>query len=65
MSEPTTTELASGLGFPEGPVWMPDGTVLVVEMKHGRITRVHPDGRKETAAEPGGSPNGLAIGPDG
>jgi gluconolactonase len=44
---------------------MPDGTVLVVEMKHGRITRVHPDGRKETAAEPGGSPNGLAIGPDG
>jgi len=65
MSEPTTTELASGLGFPEGPVWMPDGTVLIVEMKHGRITRVHPDGRKETAAEPGGSPNGLAIGPDG
>ena len=44
---------------------MPDGTVLVVEMKHGRITRVHPDGRKETVAEPGGSPNGLAIGPDG
>ena len=34
-------------------------------MKHGRITRVHPDGRKETVAEPGGSPNGLAIGPDG
>jgi len=65
MSEPTTTELASGLGFPEGPVWMADGTVLVVEMQHGRITRVHPDGRKETVAEPGGSPNGLAIGPDG
>src|SRR5258708_6399530 len=65
MSEPTTTELASGLGFPEGPVWMPDGSVLVVEMKHGRITRVLPDGRKETVAEPGGSPNGLAVGPDG
>lgn len=65
MSEPNTTELASGLGFPEGPVWMPDGSVLVVEMKHGRITRLQPDGRKETAAEPGGSPNGLAIGPDG
>src|SRR5436190_466248 len=65
MSEPEITEITSGLGFPEGPVWMPDGTVLVVEMKHRRITRVHPDGRKETAAEPGGSPNGLAIGPDG
>ena len=34
-------------------------------MKRGRVTRVHPDGRKETVAEPGGSPNGLAIGPDG
>ena len=65
MSQPEITEITSGLGFPEGPVYMPDGTVLVVEMKHGRITRVHPDGRKETAAEPGGSPNGLAIGPDG
>jgi gluconolactonase len=65
MSEPTITEVTSGLQFPEGPVWMPDGTVLVVEMKLGRITRVYPDGRKETVAEPGGSPNGLAIGPDG
>src|SRR5207245_2643605 len=52
MSEPVITEITSGLGFPEGPVWMPDGTVLVVEMQHGRITRVHPDGRKETVAEP-------------
>jgi len=65
MSEPTIIEVAAGLGFPEGPVWMPDGTVLVVEMKHGRVTRVHPDGHTETVAEPGGSPNGLAIGPDG
>jgi gluconolactonase len=44
---------------------MSDGSVLVTELQRGRITRVHPDGRKETAAEPGGSPNGLAIGPDG
>jgi len=65
MSETTITEITSGLGFPEGPVWMPDGTVCVTELKGGRVTRVHPDGRKETVAEPGGSPNGLAIGPDG
>ena len=65
MSEPKITEVTSGLEFPEGPVWMPDGTVLVVELKGGRITRVHPDGRKETVAEPGGSPNGMAVGPDG
>jgi gluconolactonase len=65
MSTPEITEITTGLGFPEGPVWMPDGTVLVTELKNGRVVRVHPDGRKETAAEPGGSPNGLAIGPDG
>jgi gluconolactonase len=65
MSQPEITEITSGLGFPEGPVCMPDGSVLVTELQRGRITRVHPDGRKETAAEPGGSPNGLAIGPDG
>ena len=65
MSQPTITEITSGLEFPEGPVWMPDGTVLVTELKGVRVTRVHPDGRKETVAEPGGSPNGLAVGPDG
>jgi gluconolactonase len=65
MSQPAFEEITSGLEFPEGPVWMPDGTVLVTELKGGRVQRVHPDGRKEVVAEPGGSPNGLAIGPDG
>ncbi|MDE1987523.1 MAG: SMP-30/gluconolactonase/LRE family protein [Alphaproteobacteria bacterium] len=58
-------ELASGLRFPEGPVAMADGSVIVVEMAEGRITRVRPDGVKQTIATPGGGPNGLAIGPDG
>jgi len=57
-------ELASGLEFPEGPVAMADGSVVVVEMKAGRITRVRPDGSRETVAEPGGGPNGQAVGPD-
>jgi gluconolactonase len=65
MSEPVVTEIASGLQFPEGPVWMPDGTVLCVELQRRTVDRVHPDGRVEVVAEPGGSPNGLAIGPDG
>ena len=65
MSTPAFEEITSGLEFPEGPVWMPDGTVLVTELKGGRVQRVHADGRKEVVAEPGGSPNGLAIGPDG
>lgn len=59
------TVIATGLEFPEGPVWMPDGTVLCVELKRRTVDRVHPDGRIETVATPGGSPNGLAIGPDG
>jgi gluconolactonase len=58
-------EIADGLVFPEGPVALADGSVLVVEMAAGRITRVAPDGGKETVAEPGGGPNGQAIGPDG
>ena len=59
------TTVASGLRFPEGPVAMADGSVVLVEIEAGRITRVRPDGSKETVAEPGGGPNGLAIGPDG
>jgi len=59
------TTIATGLRFPEGPVAMPDGSVILVEIAAGRITRVKPDGSTETVAEPGGGPNGLAIGPDG
>lgn len=57
--------LASGLGFPEGPVALSDGSVLVVEIKTGRLTRVQPDGEVKVVAELGGGPNGAAIGPDG
>ncbi len=57
--------VAEGLQFPEGPVWMEDGSVILVEIAAGRITRVQPDGRTQTVATPGGGPNGLAIGPDG
>jgi len=58
-------EIATGLSFPEGPVAMPDGSVLVVEIARRCVTRVRPDGGKEIVATPGGGPNGLAIGPDG
>lgn len=58
-------EIANGLRFPEGPIAMPDGSVLVVEIEGGRLIRVAPDGHKEVVAELGGGPNGAAIGPDG
>ena len=57
--------VADGLRFPEGPVIMPDGSVILVEIASGRITRIGPDGTKTTVAEPGGGPNGLGLGPDG
>jgi gluconolactonase len=58
-------EITSGLQFPEGPVAMDDGSVLVVEITRGTLTRVRPNGAKEVVAETGGGPNGAAIGPDG
>jgi gluconolactonase len=58
-------DLASGLGFPEGPVAMSDGSVILTEIAGRRITRVGPDGSVDVVAETGGGPNGAAIGPDG
>ncbi|MBS0489456.1 MAG: SMP-30/gluconolactonase/LRE family protein, partial [Proteobacteria bacterium] len=57
--------VAEGFEFPEGPIAMNDGSVILTEIKAQRLTRVYPDGRKETVVETGGGPNGAAIGPDG
>src|SRR4051794_14153340 len=62
---PDTTDVTDGLFFPEGPVWCDDGSVLVTELGGGCVTRVQPDGTKTRVSDNGGSPNGLAIGPDG
>jgi gluconolactonase len=58
-------EIASGLQFPEGPVAMQDGSVLLVEIARGTLTRVLPDGRTQVVAALGGGPNGAAIDPEG
>jgi len=57
--------VTEGLEFPEGPIAMADGSVILTEIKGQRLTRVHPDGRKEKVADVPGGPNGAAIGPDG
>jgi gluconolactonase len=56
--------VAERLGFPEGPIAMADGSVIVVEIQRGTLTRCW-SGRTEVIAELGGGPNGAAIGPDG
>ena len=57
--------LATGLKFPEGPVVMPDGSVIVTEIAGGQLSRVTADGKVSVYAKTGGGPNGAAIGPDG
>ena len=57
--------VATDLEFPEGPLELPDGDILVTEIKGGRIARITPSGEKSTFAVTGGGPNGAAIGPDG
>jgi gluconolactonase len=57
--------VCEGLEFPEGPIAMADGSVILTEIKGERLTRVKPDGTKEVVVQTGGGPNGAAIGPDG
>jgi gluconolactonase len=57
--------MATGLRFPEGPIALPDGSVILVEIAARRLSRVQPDGKVEVVAETGGGPNGAAYGPDG
>ena len=57
--------VASNFGFPEGPVVMPDGAVILTEIAGRCCTRIGADGARSTVGNAGGGPNGLAIGPDG
>ena len=57
--------LATGLGFPEGPVAMADGSVILTEIRNRRCSRVTADGKISVFSDNGGGPNGLAVGPDG
>jgi gluconolactonase len=62
---PPYTQITSGLRFPEGPVAMPDGSVVLVEIERQTLSRVTPDGTIHVVAKLGGGPNGAAMGPNG
>jgi gluconolactonase len=62
---PAYRALASGLRFPEGPVAMPDGSIVLVEIERRTLSRLTPDGRVHVVARLGGGPNGAALGPRG
>src|SRR5215469_18795990 len=63
MSKPRV--VATGLCFPEGPIAMRDGSVVLGEIERQTLTRVLPDGTTQVMAHTGGGPNGVAVGPDG
>lgn len=54
----------TGLGFPEGPVALADGSIAFVDLLHAKV-RVLRDGKtRELCALPG-APNGMRLGSDG
>jgi gluconolactonase len=55
--------VAEGLSFPEGPVAISDGSVVVAEVRSGRITRCGPDGSTTLVSEVGGGPSPSTTDP--
>ena len=60
----TVRTVTTGLRFPEGPIALDDGSVLVSEIEGGALNRVLPDGSQHPI-DCGGGVNGAALGPDG
>jgi gluconolactonase len=56
---------ADGLGFTEGPVWLPDDRVALTSISHGCVYIVDPLGGPTERIDTGGGPNGLACSADG
>ena len=59
-----TEVIAEGLEFPEGPIYLNDNSILLVEIARGTLTKVLKNGKKVVISELGDGPNGAAIGPD-
>lgn len=65
MSDRHIERYASGMPFPEGPVFGPDGMLYVCCRRHGWIAKVREDRSVLRLAETGGKPQALALTPDG
>ena len=61
-----TPELvAGGLGWPEGPTVLPDGSLVFVESYRSQLTVVGADGVPRRLAYVAGAPNSSVLGGDG
>ena len=58
---------ASGIGAPEGPVTLPDGSMYVTEMSDAtlNVSKLNTKGERTVIKKTGGRPNGLAIDGEG
>ena len=54
----------AGLGFPEGPVVLPDGSIAFVDLTHAMI-RTYKEGVTRELCSLPGAPNGMRLTPDG
>src|SRR3984885_7581411 len=57
--------VADGLGFTEGPGWLPDRRGALTSISHGRVYIVDPTGAPPESIDTGGGPNGLAASAEG
>ncbi|CAN5140959.1 SMP-30/gluconolactonase/LRE family protein [soil metagenome] len=68
MTDGSFRVLAAGIGFTEGPLWLPSGDILVTSMSRGLLYEVPLAATAEAplrSFETGGGPNGLASSADG
>ncbi len=61
----TIEMIADGLGFTEGPAYLPDGRVAVVSVSHGCVYIMDSGGGSPERIDTGGGANGLRVGSDG
>ncbi len=59
------TKVAGGFQFTEGPLWLPDGSILFQDNKAERTYRLDPDRSVHVLRDQTGAANGQTFGPDG
>ncbi|HLG01021.1 MAG TPA: SMP-30/gluconolactonase/LRE family protein [Acidimicrobiia bacterium] len=63
---PQAEVVAEGIHFPEGPVWCPDGALVVTSVSAGALYRIDlAEGRGRLLADTGGGANGAVLASDG
>ena len=58
-------EVASGFGFTEGPLWLPDGSILFQDIKRETTHKIDPEGRVTVLRSDTGAANGQTFAADG